>query len=263
MANFLKSVEGFTKNKNFILLFLLVLVGFVLVDCNTKMFSKLVEGNGCGASANNNNTDNNNSAGVGVNTCGRGTGQPASNPTNSAKRDCNVSGVNAMGGTAGSQPQGNVEGESLYVSATGPYGRDVPKTLQGDYSTLKSFGLTNLKDVVNYIPGDGPAQFSRGNMNNNNAAGRRNTNINNNSNTNVNKNNSNNNNSNNNSCKPIVYGADWCGWTKKQKKYMEDKGIDYTYVDCAKDKDACPPEVKGYPAIKHCDGTLKPGYQEI
>ena len=75
---------------------------------------------------------------------------------------------------------------------------------------------------------------------------------------NVNKNNS-----NNNSCKPIVYGADWCGWTKKQKKYMEDKGIDYTYVDCAKDKGACPPEVKGYPAIKHCDGTLKPGYQEI
>ena len=51
MANFLKSVEGFTKNKNFILLFLLVLVGFVLVDCNTKMFSKLVEGMGC--------TDNN------------------------------------------------------------------------------------------------------------------------------------------------------------------------------------------------------------
>jgi len=258
MANFLKSVEGFTKNKNFILLFLLVLVGFVLVDCNTKMFSKLVEGNGCGASANNNNTGNNNSAGVGVNTCGRGTGQPASNPTNSAKRDCDVAGVNAMGGAAGSQPQGNVEGENLFVSAQGPYGRDVPKTLQGDYSTLKSFGLTNLKDVVNYIPGDGPAQFSRGNMNNNNAAGRRNTNVNNNSNTNVNKNNS-----NNNSCKPIVYGADWCGWTKKQKKYMEDKGIDYTYVDCAKDKDACPPEVKGYPAIKHCDGTLKPGYQEI
>ena len=38
MANFLKSIEGVTKNKNFILLFLLVLVGFILVDCNTKMF---------------------------------------------------------------------------------------------------------------------------------------------------------------------------------------------------------------------------------
>ena len=55
----------------------------------------------------------------------------------SAKRDCNVAGVNALGGAAGSQPIGNVEGESLFVSAQGPYGRDVPKTLQGDYSTLK------------------------------------------------------------------------------------------------------------------------------
>ena len=153
--------------------------------------------------------------------------------------------------------KGNIEGEQLYVSAQGPYGREIPKTLQGDYSTLKSFGLTNLKDVVNYIPGDGPSQFTKGNMNNNNAAGRRNVN------TNVNKNVNKNVNNNSNSCKPIVYGADWCGWTKKQKKYLEDKGIDHTYIDCSKDKDACPAEVKGYPAIKHCDGTLKPGYQEI
>ena len=89
-------------------------------------------------------------------------------------------------------------------------------------------------------------------MNNNNAAGRRNTN--------VNKNNSNKNNSNkninNNSCKPIVYGADWCDGLKNKRNIH--KGIDYTYVDCAKDKF----EVKGYPAIKHCDGTLKPGYQK-
>ena len=55
-------------------------------------------------------------------------------------------------------------------------------------------------------------------MNNNNAAGRRNVN------TNVNKNVNKNVNNNSNSCKPIVYGADWCGWTKKQKKYLEDKG---------------------------------------
>ena len=67
MANFLKSIEGVTKNKNFILLFLLVLVGFILVDCNTKMFSKLVEGNGCSAQtvsgmANNNNHSHNNNS---------------------------------------------------------------------------------------------------------------------------------------------------------------------------------------------------------
>ena len=252
MANFLKSIEGVTKNKNFILLFLLVLVGFILVDCNTKMFSKLVEGNTCTGNNTNSNSRNNTNNKTGPSTCGRVSGHPASNPTNSARNSCNSASVNALGSSDLSQLKGNVEGEILYVSATGPYGRDIPKTLQGDYSTLKSFGLTNLKDVVNYIPGDGPSQFTKGNMNNNNAAGRRNVNK------NVNKNNS-----NNNSCKPIVYGADWCGWTKKQKKYLEDKGIDHTYIDCSKDKDACPPEVKGYPAIKHCNGDLKPGYQEF
>jgi len=251
MAKFLKSIESVTKNKNFILLFLLVLVGFILVDCNTKMFSKLIEGNSC------ENHSNSKSSRTGPSTCGKVSDDPASNPTNSARSSCDLSSVNALGGSDSSQLTGYLEGEHLYVSANGPYGREVPKTLQGDYSTLKSFGLTNLKDVVNYIPGDGPSQFTKGNMNNNNAAGRRNVN------TNVNKNVNKNVNNNSNSCKPIVYGADWCGWTKKQKKYLEDKGIDHTYIDCSKDKDACPAEVKGYPAIKHCDGTLKPGYQEI
>ena len=259
MANFLKSIESVTKNKNFILLFLLVLVGFILVDCNTKMFSKLVEGMGC-TGLNHNHNSNKNLSRTRPSTCGKVSGDPVSNPTNSARNSCNSASVNALGSSDSSQLKGYLEGEHLYVSATGPYGREVPKTLQGDYSTLKSFGLTNLKDVVNYIPGDGPSQFIKGNMNNNNAAGRRN--VNKNVNTNVNKN-VNKNNSNNNSCKPIVYGADWCGWTKKQKKYLEEKGIDHTYIDCAKDKDACPPEVKGYPAIKHCNGDLKPGYQEF
>ena len=247
MVNILKSIENIGKNRDFMLIFLLVLVGFVIVDCNTKMFSKLIEGQECDAGAGNNNSVNR----LG-DTCGRGTGQPASNPNDSASRDCNLSGVNSMGG--GSEKvvlKGNIEGEKLYVSATGPYGREIPKTLQGDYSTLKSFGLTDLTDVVNYIPGDGPSQFTKGNMNNNSAVRR----------TVAAK--KNNNNNNLNSCKPIVYGADWCGWTKKQKKYLEDKGIEHTYIDCAKDKGACPPEVKGFPAIKHCDGNLTPGYQEI
>ena len=111
------------------------------------------------------------------------------------------------------------------------------------------------------IPGDGPSQFTKGNMDNNDAAGRKT--VNSGSTSNNNSDNNNNNNNNDNSCKPIVYGADWCGWTKKQKKYLEDKGIEHTYIDCAKDKGACPPEVKGFPAIKHCDGNLTPGYQEI
>lgn len=245
MVNILKSIENIVKNRDFMLIFLLVLVGFVIVDCNTKMFSKLIEGQGGDAGSGNNNSNGRSD------TCGRGTGQPASNPNDSASRDCDLSGVNSMGGPEKTVLKGNIEGEQLYVSAQGPYGREIPKTLQGDYSTLKSFGLTNLKDVVNYLPGAGPSQFSKGNMDNNDAAGVGT----------VNKVSANNNNVD--SCKPIVYGADWCGWTKKQKKYLEDKGIEHTYVDCAKDKGACPPEVKGFPAIKHCDGNLTPGYQEI
>jgi hypothetical protein len=281
--NFFKKI-----NKNYLLLFLIVLVGFVLIDCNTKMFSKLVEGQSCG------NGNNNGSKVVSSIGCGRGCDK--NNPTNCAKGTCDAGSVNGLGNSNsnGKSLQGYSD-EKMYVSAKGPLGREVPKTLQNDYSTLKSFGLTNLKDVVNYIPGDGPSQFVTGNRNNNNAAGKNSNNSvgrnnnnsvgrnnnnsvgrNNNNSVGRNNNNSvknnnnsvgrNNNNSvknNNNNCKPIVYGADWCGWTKKQKKYMADKGIDYTYVDCAKDKSACPPEVKGFPAIKHCDGTLKPGYQEL
>ena len=213
------------------------------------MFSKLIEGTGChtGAHAPPPSNSGSNSRVTG---CGRGTGHPAKNPADSASSGCDLSGVNALGGSgSGGRILGNVEGENLFVSAQGPYGREVPKTLQGDFSTLKSFGLTNLKDVVNYIPGAGPSQFTKGSMNNNNAAGRRNTNV--------------NKNTNNSGCKYVVYGADWCGWTKKQLKYLDDKKIDYEYIDCAKDKGACPSEVKGYPAIKHCDGKIKPGYQEL
>ena len=115
------------------------------------MFSKLVEEMDAEKNKNTadpNNNSNNNSGKTGVNTCGRGTGQPASDTTNSAKRDCNVAGVNAMGGAAGSQPQGNVEGESLYVSAKGPYGRDVPKLYKVIIQHLKSFGLTNVKMLL-------------------------------------------------------------------------------------------------------------------
>ena len=256
--SFMKSIQDFAKNRNFILLFLLVLVGFVIVDCNTKMFSKLIEGTGCHAGDNApapapSNSRNNSGSNSRVTDCGRGTGFPSKNPADSASSGCDLSSVNALGDSdSGGRILGNVEGENLFVSAQGPYGREVPKTLQGDYSTLKSFGLTNLKDVVNYIPGAGPSQFTKGSMNNNNAAGRRNTNVN--KNTNENKNtNVNKNTNNNNGCKPIVYGADWCGWTKKQLKYLDDKKMDYEYIDCSKNKDACPSEVKGYPAIKHCD----------
>ena len=53
-----------------------------------------------------------------------------------------------------------------------------------------------------------------------------------------------------------------CGWTKKQLKYMEEKGLDHEYVDCGT-AGACPKEVTGFPTIRLCDGTLKAGYQEL
>jgi len=267
----LKSID-----RNYLLLFLIVLVGFVLIDCNTKMFSKLLEGNSnsCGAG--------NSGGAAGGGSCGKLNGVPDKNPANTAKNSCNLGAVNSLGNNNnnnGGLPQGYTEGIKEYVSATGPLGREIPKTLQGDFATLKSFGLTNLKEVVNYIPGDGPAQFITGNRDNNNAAGKRNSNnVNRNNsvnrNNNVNRNNSapkantNANNAKNSAnsngkCKPVIYGSMSCGWTKKQLKYMDDKGLEYEYIDCAKDRDACPKEVSGFPTIKHCDGTLKPGYQEL
>jgi hypothetical protein len=54
-----------------------------------------------------------------------------------------------------------------------------------------------------------------------------------------------------------VYGTQGCGWTKKQLKEMDDKGIPYTYVDCKKEK--CE-GISGYPTLKNDDGTVKVGY---
>ena len=50
---FLTSLQNSIKkiDKNYLLVFLIILIGFVIVDCNTKMFSKMFEGN-----ANINNT---------------------------------------------------------------------------------------------------------------------------------------------------------------------------------------------------------------
>tara|TARA_B100001094_G_C17968697_1_gene689184 strand:- start:212 stop:829 length:618 start_codon:yes stop_codon:yes gene_type:complete len=42
-----------------------------------------------------------------------------------------------------------------------------------------------------------------------------------------------------------VYGTDKCGWTKKQKTFLQDNNIQFKYVEC--DKEQCPSEVKGYP----------------
>ena len=44
-----------------------------------------------------------------------------------------------------------------------------------------------------------------------------------------------------------IYGADWCGYTTKQKAAFDDKGIPYEYVNC--DKETCPTMVKAFPTV--------------
>lgn len=58
----------------------------------------------------------------------------------------------------------------------------------------------------------------------------------------------------------IIYGTMGCGWTKKQLKYCDDKGLKYKFVDC--DSESCPETVKGYPTIIHRGETIE-GYKEM
>ena len=54
-----------------------------------------------------------------------------------------------------------------------------------------------------------------------------------------------------------VYGTDECGWTRKQLKEMDDKGVGYTYINC---KSGDCGEIKSYPTLKNGDGEVKVGF---
>ena len=57
-----------------------------------------------------------------------------------------------------------------------------------------------------------------------------------------------------------VYGADWCGWTRRQLAYLDEQGIDYHYVNC--EKESCPGFVGGFPTVR--DGRkVMVGFQEL
>ena len=58
----------------------------------------------------------------------------------------------------------------------------------------------------------------------------------------------------------IVYGTDWCGWTQKQRTYLDNEGISYTFVNC--DTQMCPEFVTGLPTLVN-DGQVIEGYKEI
>ena len=223
----LKSVENLFKGKNMLLVFLMILIVIVIIDCNTKMFSNMLK-NVEGQNGENNGENN-------VNNCGSGYTNPQQNPSKSAGENCDVAQVNKgftnnknnsnnnnnSNNTVKGSPNGYVEDEVLFASATKPLGPSVPKTMQQDYSVLKGFGLVKMPDVINYIPGPGPQEFVKCpkcgqavctcgkdvDVNNNNNV---NANVNNNGNDNANKN-----------VDVRMYYAPWCGHSKKSRPEME------------------------------------------
>jgi hypothetical protein len=57
-----------------------------------------------------------------------------------------------------------------------------------------------------------------------------------------------------------VYGSKTCPWCVKQEKYLTDKGIPYTFVDCKAGQ--CPEFVQGFPTLS-VNGEIKNGYTEL
>ena len=137
-----KSVEKLFEGKNVLLVFLMALIVIVIIDCNTKMFSKMVEGNSP-------------SPPKGV--CGRDFSAPQKNPTNVAKSTCGFD----KSKFKREKVTGYDEELVLHASVDKPLGPTIPRTMQQEYTILKSFGLTKMPDVINYIPGAGPQEFQK------------------------------------------------------------------------------------------------------
>lgn len=57
-----------------------------------------------------------------------------------------------------------------------------------------------------------------------------------------------------------VYGSKTCPWCVKQEKYLTEKGIPYTFVDCKAGQ--CPEFVQGFPTLS-VNGEIKSGYTEL
>lgn len=57
-----------------------------------------------------------------------------------------------------------------------------------------------------------------------------------------------------------LYGADGCGWTQKQRAYLDGKGLAYTYVNC--EQQTCPSFVTAYPTLE-VDGKITTGYKAL
>jgi arsenate reductase-like glutaredoxin family protein len=59
-----------------------------------------------------------------------------------------------------------------------------------------------------------------------------------------------------------IYGTEGCGWCKKQKAYMNAKGIKYNFIDCS--SGSCGSDITSFPTLKNMEtGEIKVGYNEV
>jgi hypothetical protein len=59
-----------------------------------------------------------------------------------------------------------------------------------------------------------------------------------------------------------VYGAMWCGWTRKQLDYMKQKNIPHKFIDCEKNKGECG-DIKSFPVVEYPSGKRSKGFTEV
>ena len=146
-----KSAEKWLNNlmsNEILLVLLMILIVIVIIDCNTKMFSKMIEGQSSEDLPKNN---------IPIRCPNTYTYPKIQNPTNAAKQNCPYKPTELK------QKEAPVTGYDsdvvLYAAYDKPLGPTVPRSMQQDYTTLQAFGLTRMPDVVNYLTGPGPQQF--------------------------------------------------------------------------------------------------------
>jgi hypothetical protein len=54
-----------------------------------------------------------------------------------------------------------------------------------------------------------------------------------------------------------VYGTDGCGWTRKQLKELDAKGVTYKYINC--ENEDCG-DIRSFPTLKDSSGAVKVGF---
>lgn len=56
----------------------------------------------------------------------------------------------------------------------------------------------------------------------------------------------------------IVYGASWCGWTTKQRSFLDQNNIEYEYIECGNNNDSRCSVAQGFPTLQY-GSTIRSG----